>query len=60
MGLLGYVAKALLILAGALVGFAVVSFTSMGYTEAALLFLVIMMIPVAMIVYEYLTIPRNG
>lgn len=59
MGLLGYAAKALLILAGALAGFAVVSFTSMGYTKMALLFLVTMMIPVAMIVYEYLTNPKK-
>jgi len=54
MGLLGYIAKVLLILAGAFAGFAVVSFASMGYRETALLFLVTMMIPVSMIVYEYM------
>jgi hypothetical protein len=54
MSLLGYIAKALLILAGAFAGFAVISFASMGYTEMALLFLVTMMIPVSMIVYEYM------
>jgi len=59
MGLLGYVAKALLILAGAFAGFAVISFASMGYTEMALLFLVTMMIPVSMIVYEYLANPKK-
>jgi len=59
MALLGYIAKALLILAGAFAGFAVVSFASMGYTEMGLLFLVTIMIPVAMIVYEYLTNPKK-
>ena len=59
MALLGYIAKALLILAGAFAGFAVVSFASTGYTEMALLFLVTIMIPVAMIVYEYLTNPKK-
>ena len=51
----GYVARALLILAGALAGFAVVSFVSMGYRETALLCLVTVMIPVSMVVYEYMT-----
>ena len=55
---LGYIARALLILAGALTGFAVVSFSSMGYTELALLFLAAIMIPVSMILYEYLTNPK--
>jgi hypothetical protein len=53
VGLLGYVAKALLILAGADGGFAIISFTAMGYTEIALLFLAAMTIPVSMIIYEY-------
>lgn len=51
----GYIARALLILVGAFAGFAVVSFASMGYREMALLFLVTMMIPVSMIVYEYIS-----
>jgi hypothetical protein len=55
MNPLGYVAKALLILAGSLAGFAVVSLASMGYRETALLCLVTVMIPVSMIVYEYMT-----
>ena len=55
MNPLGYVAKILLILAGAFAGFAVVSFASMGYMETALLCLVTVMIPVSMIVYEYMT-----
>ena len=55
----GYVARVLLILAGAFAGFAVVSFFSMGYRETALLFLVTMMIPVSMIVYEYMTGPMK-
>jgi hypothetical protein len=55
MNPLGYVARVLLILAGAFAGFAVVSFASMGYREMALLFLVTVMIPVSMIVYEYMT-----
>jgi hypothetical protein len=59
MNQLGYVARVLLILAGALAGFAVVSFTSMGYRETALLFLVTVMIPVSMIVYEYMTGPMK-
>jgi hypothetical protein len=59
MGLLGYVARALLILAGAFAGFAVISFASMGYTELALLFLAAIMIPVSMILYEYLTNPKK-
>jgi hypothetical protein len=40
MNPLGYVARILLILAGAFTGFAVVSFASMGYRETALLLLV--------------------
>jgi ABC-type glycerol-3-phosphate transport system permease component len=59
MNQLGYVARVLLILAGALAGFAVVSFASMGYRETALLFLVTVMIPVSMIVYEYMTGPMK-
>jgi ABC-type glycerol-3-phosphate transport system permease component len=59
MNPLGYVARALLILAGALAGFAVVSFASMGYRGMALLFLVTVMIPVSMIVYEYMTGPMK-
>jgi hypothetical protein len=55
MNPLGYVARVLLILAGAFAGFSVVSFASMGYREMALLFLVTVMIPVSMIVYEYMT-----
>ncbi len=55
MNPLGCVARALLILVGALAGFAVVSFASMGYRETALLFLAAMMIPVSMVVYEYMT-----
>ena len=55
MSLRGYITNALLILAGAFAGFAVVSFASMGYRETALLFLVTIMIPVSMIVYEYMT-----
>jgi len=54
MNPLGYVARVLLILVGAFVSFAVVSFASMGYRETALLFLVSVMIPVSMIVYEYM------
>ena len=50
----GYIARALLILVGAFAGFAVVSFASMGYRETALLFLVTIMIPVSMVVYEYM------
>ena len=53
MGVLGYIARVLLILAGAYAGFAVVSFAAMGYSEMALLFLATLMIPVSMIVYEY-------
>lgn len=55
----GYVARAFLILAGALAGFAVVSFSSMGYTEMAILLLAAIMIPVSMILYEYLANPRK-
>ena len=55
MNPLGFVARALLILAGSLAGFAVVSFASMGYRETALLCLGTMMIPVSMIIYEYMT-----
>lgn len=55
MNPLGYVVRALLVLAGAFAGYAVVSFASMGYKETALLFLVTVMIPVSMIVYEYMT-----
>lgn len=55
MNSLGFVARALLILAGSLAGFAVVSLVSMGYRETALLCLVTVMIPVSMIVYEYMT-----
>ncbi len=55
----GYIARALLILAGALAGFAVVNFSSIGYTEQALLFLTAIMIPVSMILYEYLTNPQK-
>jgi hypothetical protein len=55
MNPLGYVARVLLVLAGAFAGFAVVSFASMGYREAALLCLFTIMIPVSMIVYEYMT-----
>jgi len=55
MNPLGFVARALLILAGSLAGFAVVSLASMGYRETALLCLVTVMIPVSMIVYEYMT-----
>ena len=56
---LGYIARALLVLVGAFAGFVVVSFTSMRYTEIAFLFLVTIMIPVAMVVYEYLTPPKK-
>jgi ABC-type glycerol-3-phosphate transport system permease component len=59
MNPLGYVARALLILAGAFAGYAVVGFVSMGYRETALLLLVTMMIPVSMIVYEYMTSPMK-
>jgi hypothetical protein len=59
MNPLGYVARVLLILAGAFAGFSVVSFVSMGYRETALLFLVTMMIPVSMILYEYMTGPMK-
>jgi hypothetical protein len=55
MNPLGYVARVLFVLAGAFAGFAVVSFASMGYRETALLFLVSVMIPVSMIVHEYMT-----
>lgn len=55
MNPLGYIARILLILAGAFAGFVVVSFVSMGYRETALLCLVTVMIPVSMIVYEYMT-----
>ena len=59
MNPLGYVAKALLILVGSLAGFAVVSFASMGCRETALLCLVTIMIPVSMIVYEYMAGPME-
>jgi hypothetical protein len=55
MNPLGYVARVLLILAGAFAGFSVVSFASTGSRETALLFLVTMIIPVSIIVYEYMT-----
>jgi ABC-type glycerol-3-phosphate transport system permease component len=55
MNRLGYIARVLLILVGASAGFAVVAFASIGSKEIALLFLVTMMIPVSMIVYEYMT-----
>jgi len=58
MNPLGYIARALLVLVGAFAGFAVISFVSMGYTEVALLLLVTIMIPVAIVVYEYLTNPK--
>jgi ABC-type glycerol-3-phosphate transport system permease component len=54
----GYIARLLSILAGALAGFAVVSFSSMRYTQLALLFLASIMIPVSMILYEYLANPK--
>ena len=54
MNPLGYITRALLIIAGAFVGFAVINFASAGYMETALLFLVTIMIPVSMIVYEYM------
>ena len=53
-----YITRALLILVGAFVGFAVVNFTSMRYTEIAFSFLVTIMIPLAMVVYEYLANPK--
>jgi ABC-type glycerol-3-phosphate transport system permease component len=55
MNPLGFVGRALLILVGSLAGFAVVSLASTGYREMALLCLVTVMIPVSMIVYEYMT-----
>jgi len=55
MNLLGYIARAALVLTGASAGFAVVSLASMGYREMAFLFLVTITIPLSMVVYEYMT-----
>jgi len=53
MSLLGDIAKVILIWVGLSCILAIASFATMGYTEIALLFLVTLMIPVAMIVYEH-------
>ncbi len=55
MNPMALVARILLIIVGAFAGFAVVSFATIGYSETALLCLVTVMIPVSMIVYEYMT-----
>ena len=52
------IVKVLLIFAGAFSGYAFVSFAAMGYHGTALLFLVTIMIPVSMLVYEYCVNPE--
>jgi hypothetical protein len=58
MNPLGYITRIILVLAGASVSFAVVSFTSMGCRGMALLFLATIMIPVSMLAYEYCMNPK--
>lgn len=54
MGLLGDFAKGFVIFTGALWGFVVFELALSGYREAALFFLLFLMVPLSMIMYEYL------
>jgi len=54
MGLLGDFAKGFVIMTVVFWVFLIIEFVVMGQTEMALLFLLSLLIPVSMIVYEYL------